>query len=327
MKACLGDRVPRIDVQVDALLPRRNLNGNDRTFCMSLSHDETRVFTGQEDGYLFSWPLETGTGIKKACVDARIERMLLVDVNNLVLLTGDGSITILDGVDLHAIAKQPGAHSRGIFAGAFDPREHVLVTGGLDGWIRSWRFPSLAPIASNKSPKHGVLSLAILPGESTSMVVTGNVNGSIATFDLATLAMYGSFKGHDGPIFSIKSLPGGGDNRDDGTALISAGGDGVVAAWKGRSPEPILAIRSGQAKLLDALPVTGQDGGITVWTASTDGSIGAWLLAPVGTAGARAEQLACIQAHDRAAEQLVACSGGRQLLSVASDGSLLRLRT
>ncbi len=327
MKACLGDRVSRIDVQIEALLPLRNLNGGDRTFCMALSHDETRVFTGREDGWLFSWPLETGAGIKRARVDASIERMMLADEGDLVLLAGDGSITILDSVDLHVIARRPGAHFRGIFAGAFDSHNRVLVTGGLDGWIRSWQFPSLAPIASNRSPKHGVLSLAIVPGDSEPSLVAGNVNGNIASFDLATLAIKGAFKGHEGPVFSMKALPSSGGTSIGEISCISAGNDGVIAVWKAGSPESPLVIRSGQAKLLDVLPVARQEGGLTIWTASADGSIGAWSLVPGGIAGAHADQLACFQVHDRAVEQLVACAGSRQVLSVASDGSLLRLRT
>ncbi|MEX2683174.1 MAG: WD40 repeat domain-containing protein [Candidatus Sigynarchaeota archaeon] len=326
-KACLGDYIPRIDVQIEALLPRQNLNGGNRTFCMALSHDEARVFTGREDGWLFSWPLASGTGIKKTRVDASIERILVTNDGNLVILAGDGSITILDSVDLHGIAHRDGAHSRGIFAGAFDARDRVLVTGGLDGWIRSWRFPSLDLIASNKSPKHGVLSLAILPDDDKPLLVTGNVNGSIASFDLDTLALKETFKGHDGPVFSMKALSSNCGISIGDILYISAGGDGVVAAWKDGATEPLFVIRSAQAKLLDVLPVARQGDGVMIWTASADGSIGAWLLAPFGSTCTRAEQLACFQSHDRAAEQLVACAGGQQLLSIASDGSLLRLRT
>ncbi len=326
-KACLGDLIPRIDVRIEALLPRRKLKGGDRTFCMALSHDETRLFTGREDGRLFSWPLESGSNILNAHVDASIERMLLADDGKLVLLAGDGSITVMDETDLHFIAKRPGAHSRGIFSGAFDALGRVLVTGGLDGWIRSWRFPSLDPLAKTKSPKHGVLSLAIVPGGGEPLLFAGNVDGTIASFDLATLALAGSFRGHEGPVFSIKHLPGGDGLFNSGISYISAGSDGVVAAWEAGSPEPLLVIRSGQAKLLDVLPVPRKEGTLTVWTASADGSIGAWLLAPGSPNGARAEQLACFQVHDRTVEQLVVYTRARQVLSVASDGSLQRLRT
>ncbi len=58
--------------------------------------------------------------------------------------------SVLDETDLHTIASRPGAHARGIFAVAFDPRGRLLTTGGLDGWIKTWQFPSLVPIASSK---------------------------------------------------------------------------------------------------------------------------------------------------------------------------------
>ncbi|MBN2154130.1 MAG: hypothetical protein JW839_21925 [Candidatus Lokiarchaeota archaeon] len=325
--ACLGDRASRIDVQIDELLPGRNPNGGDRTFCIALSRDDARAFTGREDGWLFSWPLEPSSGIKRAHVGASIERMLLVDDDNLVLLTGDGSITVLDVADLHLITKRDEAHSRGIFAGAFDTRGSLLFTGGLDGRVKSWRFPSLDPVASNDPSKHGVLSLAIGQCPDGPLLLAGNARGGIASYEPDALSKTGSFKGHDGPVFSIKFFPGGVCHRNGGAAFLSAGSDGVVAAWKVGALEPLIEVRSGQAKLLDVLPVQGQGGGLTVWTASSDGSIGAWLLAPGNQGGTRAEQLACLQAHGRAVEQLVACSRARQVLSVASDGSVLRLRT
>ncbi len=322
-KACLGDQISRIDVEIEELLPQRKISGGNRTFCMALSRDDARVFTGREDGWLFSWPLKHGSSIKKVHVDTSIERMLVTDDGKLVVLTGDGSIAVLDETDLHTIASRPGAHARGIFAVAFDPRGRLLTTGGLDGWIKTWQFPSLVPIASSKSPKHGILSLAIVQCNGGSLIFAGNVNGNITVFDLATLASAGSFKGHDGPIFSIKNPPGGSNNR---ISCLSAGSDGVVLAWKAGSTKPLFEIRSGQTKLLDVLPMPRQDGGMAVYTAGGDGSIGAWSLVPGDPSCAQVEQLGCFQVHERTVEQIVASANGKQVLSVASDGSMQRLR-
>ncbi|NMC07508.1 MAG: hypothetical protein GYA24_20005 [Candidatus Lokiarchaeota archaeon] len=319
-KTCLGERDPRIDVEMHELLPRRNLAGGDRTFCMALPHDEAKVFTGREDGSLFAWPLYQGIDPNRVRVRASIERMLVARDGNLVTLTGDGSIIILDEDDLHVVESLHGAHARGIFSGTFDVQGNVLYTGGLDGFVRAWHYPELVPITGTKVRKHGVLSLAMLPrGELGPLLIAGNVNGNISLLDPATLSEKRTFKAHDGPVFSIKTLP---DGLANSSSYVSAGSDGSFAWWKADQPSPRARLHTGQAKLLDVF-LQPAPGNVLAWMAGADGSIGAWLLEP-GTS--HAEQLACFHAHDRAVEQILSSTRGNCLLSVASDGSMMRMR-
>ena len=220
------------------------------------------VATGSADKTVKIWPAGEGEVIILAGHEAAITS-LAKNADGTLLATTDatGHVSIWDPKD-GSLLGTVGGH-QGVVSGVqFHPTEKQLVTGGMDGILRRWALPLVAPqilpagetvisavivnpegkvafVGDGRSLRSvnledgavlrtfdgqqaGVASLAL--NKDGAMVASGNSEGAIRFWKTDDGSNAGVIRGHAGPVHAVVLHP----TEPRG---VSAGADGTIRTW------------------------------------------------------------------------------------------------
>lgn len=128
-----------------------------------------RLAVAGGDGHLSIWTVDEQAGTmalqrKIPLTDEKVRGLALSpDERWLAVACGDGRIHVLDTIHLNEQATLPG-HADGANCLAWHPGKPVLVSGGKDGHLRTWRTDAdFAPILAIPAHKGTVYALAFSP--------------------------------------------------------------------------------------------------------------------------------------------------------------------
>lgn len=190
-----------------------------------------RVACAGGDGVLSVW----GLGRKGARPFLTLERRIpmgeekLRDLavrrngSSLAVACGDGTVRVLEGPDLNERLTLE-AHEGGSSSVAWHPGKPVLVSGGKDGHLRTWRADDGAPVLAQAAHRAGIYALAFSPAGT--LLASASRDKTAKLWDADDLR----------PVARLDRASGGHANSVNhlcwaGGLLITAGDDRQVIAW------------------------------------------------------------------------------------------------
>lgn len=242
--------------------------------CLSMSEDETTVYTGGKDCHVVRWDLETGSR------DTWFGRPNVFDC---------------------------GGHFQKVLACCLVERRSLLFTGGEDRLIRSWdpRGPT-GSVCKSGWLGHAAAVTGIAVDPDGTHLYTASLDKSLRIWDLRTKKCIDTLFGHTGGVTCLdlynqsRPLTGGADktgrfwkidrethlvfNRNsasvdavtvaDHDRFLTGGEDGVVNLWSPTSKRPLTSLALGSNKWVTALKAVRS--GNVVFGATVDCHLHCW---------------------------------------------------
>ncbi len=196
------------------------------------------VISAGGDGSLSLWTIDAEDRSVKfhrqiPVIEAKLRDLAIsADQKQLAVACGDGTIRIFvtdTFNEIHTLdghlgdPAQPG--TQGTSSVSFHPTKPALMSGGKDGYIRSWKLGEHINQIS-AIPAHKGAIYAIAPGGTTSLTATCSRDKTIKTWDLATFDLEARIDrvrgGHSHSVNALLWLQ---------DRLISASDDRTVMIW------------------------------------------------------------------------------------------------
>ncbi|HEU0235242.1 MAG TPA: BTAD domain-containing putative transcriptional regulator [Candidatus Limnocylindrales bacterium] len=143
-----------------------------------------------------------------------------------------GGIAISSMEGVHALDLDGGPPVTGLWPGvignavSFNAAGTVLAAGAVDGWLRTWAWPSLEPGLNVQAAETETFSVAF--DARGRRMITAHPDGSARLWDAGSGTMTAELRGHATFVFDARFSP-------DGRTIISAGLDGGVVLWDASS--------------------------------------------------------------------------------------------
>lgn len=187
--------------------------------------DDRRLATAGADGVLAI--LERATMELQRSIPIADEKLRAIAVapggSHLALACGDGTVRVLEAVDLNEIHTFHG-HEGGATAVAWHPWRPVLCSGGKDGHLRCWSMQSGTQVLG--VPIHRSTVYAIVFNGDGSLMASCSRDRTVKVWDARTFE----------PVQRLDRSSGGHSHSVNallwsGGTLLSAGDDRTIVAW------------------------------------------------------------------------------------------------
>ena len=185
------------------------------------------VCTGGE-GSISLWQLPSMELLRKIplCEEKVRGAAVSNDGGSIALACGDGLVRVLDTGDLNEMATIE-AHAKGAASVCWHPTKPVLITGGRDGFLRTWRSDKgYAPLL--EVPAHRANIYGIVFGPDGGTIATASRDKTVRIWDAKDLALITKLDlGVGGHTHSVNTVRWCG-----GDALLSASDDKRILLWE-----------------------------------------------------------------------------------------------
>ena len=108
---------------------------------------KTELVSGTDSGTTKIWTIEnlqTNPTVSVRAVDSgSVYAVAWSSDGNRIAAGGDGDIIVYDSTDLKILFRNADAHSSRVNDVAFSPDNSLIVSGGADGALKLWKFPTL----------------------------------------------------------------------------------------------------------------------------------------------------------------------------------------
>ncbi|HMU39297.1 MAG TPA: hypothetical protein PKE31_09815 [Pseudomonadota bacterium] len=250
----------------------RELRGhNGFLTAAAFSPDGRRALTASSDGTARLWEAETGEPLvtMRGHGDPIEMASFSLRGDRLVTAGQDHTIRIWDvatGVELRVLR----GHSERVPMAVFAPSGKSIVSVSFDKTVRVWDAETGKELRSFAGHRHRVNIVAVSPDGQRA--ATGSWDGTVRLWGIepgTSLPETGVEMQQGTPLHSLQF-------SQDGSLIASAGADGEVKLWDGRTGEPRGTLHGHQG-IVDALSFT-SDGKVLV-TAGHDRMVRIWSVA------------------------------------------------
>jgi Tol biopolymer transport system component len=286
---------------------------------VSFSPDGRFVATGAGDGSVRLWDMAAGKEVREYRGHTGFQRSVVFSPDGKLLASGgDGEIILWDVARGEEVRRLSG-HVNGVRRMAFSPDGKILASGGFDEHFRLWDVATGKVLREARAHPRVVYGIAFSP-DGKLLATGGDHDGTIRLWDAATLREVRQWTAHEHCVYAVGFSP-------DGRFLASGGGDGAARIWEvatGRevrrfeghesnqchgvafSPDGRLLLTGSYQRKAHLWDIAGGqqvrsfgDHGGWVWhvayspsgrsvaSASSDGTVVVWELAPAPEAGPR----------------------------------------
>ena len=193
-----------------------------------LSPDGKYVLTGDSDGIVCIWDVNTGKDVKSYYTGQHPIRSVVWSNKGGIIASGssDGMIRIWKTDLISTNTKEiiePINNESGVYSIDICPEGKLLVSGSADNTVRIWDISNGKMIDSRRSHLRDVLSVAFSPDGN--LIASGSMDASIEIWDFKTGREIRPLTGHLNNVHSVSWNPV--NNRQ----LVSASSDGFVRLW------------------------------------------------------------------------------------------------
>lgn len=176
---------------------------------------------GAATARLLTWNLANAELLQTTRIPAPVSRVGYSADNLKLVTTGaDDTVRVYSAVDLQS--QQEIASTGPVRAAQFSPDSRMLLIGGEDQTLHSWRYVSPTAVRTLTGHGGGVYAVKFTPDGTR--LVSCSVDGTIRLWNAATGQQLMSLPGHQGAVTSIDISP-------NGALIVSAGIDSTVRLW------------------------------------------------------------------------------------------------
>jgi len=195
------------------------------------------VVSGNSNGSVGLWSLETGGLRRSFAGHSGGVNALAVSNNNKILVTGgeDGTVKIWDFATgltsgefplLHTLK----GHDNAVLSVAISPNAAKIASGSWDSTIKIWDVNTGELLQTLSGHSQMVTALAISPDGR--ILASGSKDSTVKLWNLATGELIRTLQGHSLAVLSIAISA-------DGRLIATGSADGTVALWQLETGQPI----------------------------------------------------------------------------------------
>jgi WD40 repeat protein len=235
-----------------------------------VSADGAQVAAGDAAGAVYLW--EQGAETPAAIMTGhtgRVTAVALHPAGRLLASAGDDGAVRLWNLDTAAPLRSLREEGARVTAMSFDAAGDQLAIADSDGVLTLWAVTELDDTPRQwHAGEAEVTSLAFSPD--AAQLAAGDRSGQLWVWRLAAPETPAQqWQGHTNEVSTVIF----GDGPDD---LISASADRSVRLWNLATPLPIPTVLNGHTAAVNSVDFAGG----SIFTASTDGTLRSWMLAP-----------------------------------------------
>lgn len=196
-------------------------------FDIRYSAEQARFYSASADGSVGLSSLEDLSALKVKQLCSQKIRNLDVAQGNVAVACGDRSVRVLDCRSLEEGAGFE-AHAMSCNAVKFHPDGNRLLTGGKDAYLNVWKMEDGEWKMERSVPAHNYAIYSIVFSPDGKLFATASRDKTVKVWDADTFSVLArinkeKFDGHTHSVNKLLWLD---------AALLSAGDDRVVMAWK-----------------------------------------------------------------------------------------------
>jgi WD40 repeat protein len=243
----------------------KTLEGHTKIVTVAVTPDGKTAITGNWDGTMRVWDLETGKNLKTLLAHIDAVWALAVTPDGKTAITGDsdGVMRVWD-LEIGEVRETLEGHKFMVTAVAVTPDGKTAITGSWDGTAKVWGLETGGNLKRLLNHTRDVLALAVTPDGKTA--ITGDSDGVMSVWDLEIGEVRETLEGHTKSLTAVAVTP-------DGKTAITGSWDGTAKVWG-------LETGGNLKRLLnhtrDVLAVAVTPDGKTVITGSTDRTMRVW---------------------------------------------------
>ncbi|GAB1211518.1 hypothetical protein ATERTT37_000641 [Aspergillus terreus] len=194
-------------------------------------------------------------------------------------------------------------HSGSVYAVAFSPDGHTIVSGSGDSSIKLWNAATGEQLHTLQGHSGSVYAVAFSPDGHT--IVSGSDDNTIKLWNAATGEQLHTLQGHSGSVYAVAFSP-------DGYTIVSGSDDDSIKLWNAATGEQLQTF---QGHSDSVYAVAFSPDGYTIVSGSGDSTIKLWN-------AATGEQLQTLRGHSGSVYAVAFSPDGHTIVSGSGDSTI-----